>query len=992
MESMLSVEVPRSALAALRALPRVARLVPVHSYKANDVDSTNFGSPSMMPPTPIGASTDPLNHNVAGAWGILGAALGTTSGLYRGSGARVAVFDTGIDKDVDGRTPALDHHPSFAVPGGTRLEAHLQAQSAVHVDCNTINTSYSSPYCGGLGPFGYRPLRQAPFFAGHNAQCGHGTAMAAIIAGGAYTGIASGHSPEAAVVDVAISSRTYDPVSSVYFGADALWEATDSSFLSAIEQLREYILLHSDGEDSAYVHVINISFGADPDPFNPAQMALDKLAREEDILIVVSAGNDTDTTMSSAGCYHALAVGAVHARTAVAPANFAFVPMLENSRGPLASDHRRFYPDVCATGAGAGSVVGSGGGATREFRYPLNWLNAFGQESCVLMPGIDLGDPGSTTGANTVTPLRWRYGTSEAAAQVSGAATLYRGFRLTNGTPATAEETRAAILLSVLGTYTDAIGANSDPTQQHAYNNRNTVGVGYVRDDMLADFAARTASISPLAQVVNVSIAATTASASYAGLVPGDRYAVVACWQRYVTSEVDPQELELPDVNLEVLAQGQVIARAATPANSYERLVFVAPSSGQVSLQATLASTTRPDQVAVQLVARKLATDIDLMTPVVDRVLAATGTVESLSAGPACSAGSMSWNVSSILPTSYSDAYGSLPFRKEYEQVGPGQTPGWWKHHGYTGGELGWSPSSVERHLQLCANAPPPGVLPVVPAGTTRAIGGIAFRSWRPMVVGGGVTMTIRVAEGTFSTSNVTGASLAAPVTSSNTMTYTVTLRDPGPEVQDDFNQFTVIAPFAIPFQWGGKDLHFWFQVPVNSNVFLLDAIYDGWEYSWLGGAGSAPGLPPAGVGMHWIGSGGSTHHVVRTDYMPVIGLLDAPSVSAREPLLEVLGSTWSGQGLHVRLMRTPSSAPTSLYVGDWTGIPVAIGPCGFLLGSNAQPVAVAIDANGIGELSIAVPTGLEHFQMGLQAAILVSPGPSVVLSNGLRVTLGGAL
>ena len=143
---------------------------------------------------------------------------------------------------------------------------------------------------------------------------------------------------------------------------------------------------------------------------------------------------------------------------------------------------------------------------------------------------------------------------------------------------------------------------------------------------------------------------------------------------------------------------------------------------------------------------------------------------------------------------------------------------------------------------------------------------------------------------------------------------------------------------------------------------------------------------------MHWIGNGGPTSHVVRTNYMPVIGLLDSPSVMAREPLLEVLGSAWSGQGLHVRLMRTPSAAPASLYIGNWTGVPLPVGPCGFLLGTGAQAVPVAIDSYGIGELSISVPAGLEHYQMGLQAAILTNPGPSVVLSNGLRITIGGAL
>lgn len=977
MQDLVAIEVPNSALPLLRALPRVVRVTPIRAYALADAGAMGHRecAPNPTPP-PIGTSTDPLNHNVAAAWALLANQQGVP---YKGAGARVAVFDTGIDRDIDGRStsPGDQPHPSFAVVGGTRVEAFLQAQNANHVDVNTINRSVSPPFCGGAGPFGFSATR-------HHSLCGHGTAMSAIIAGSQYGNIDNGHAPAAVLIDVACSSMAPATPQFPVVTAGRAWEVTDAGILSAIEQLREYILLQ--GVDG-YLQVVNLSIGGDPDPFNEATAALDSLARDEDVLLVVSAGNDYDTTVSSLGCYHAIAVGGVHARTSASPANFAFVPMLQTSRGPLASNSRRFYPDVCATGAGPGSIVG----AQREFRYPYSWSSAVAVEASLLMPGIDLNDPAAISPANDVTPLRYRLGTSEAAAQVSGAAALYRGYRLSIGEPTTAEETRAVLLLNVIGTFTDGVGATSDPTLQHAYSDRNTFGVGYVRDDLVAQFAKRDPAIRPLAAMLGILPDQLSSSVTYGDpstmtpLTPGKRYAVVACWRRYYDdSDGAPPERELPDVDLDVLDQGVLIARSATPANSYERLVFVAPVSGQVTVRAMLKPNGQyPVPVYVQIVARLLPDDLDSQTVVSDVVHAGTGSAEPISAGATCTAIAGATDVLSVIPTNYSDAYGSDAFSLDYDPSTPST---WVKHRGFAGS--GWDMAAGGgAHIRLLSQSE---VLPQVP----HVIGGLAFRSWRPLRVDGDAAITITIEERNGLHNGTDGSDMRTGPASGGidvlrTYTCNLTLRNPGPQVPGGYPQFSVLAPFPVPFAWSGKNLHFWISGPGIAGIeFRVDSINDGWSASFPHGTTMTFG-PVATYAEDPVGTLQRREYV--SEYkVPIIGLLGPSTLSARAPLLEAMGSMWTGQGVHVRLTRAPANTGVALYFGGFRASPLPISPyCQFLLDGSAGSIFGATSSSGIGEFQISIPPGLVHYHFGLQALLLTA---QPVTSNALRVTIGGAL
>ena len=284
----------------------------------------------------------------------------------------------------------------------------------------------------------------------------------------------------------------------------------------------------------------------------------------------------------------------------------------------------------------------------------------------MVMPGIDVLDMASQAPINNASPIHRGLGTSEASAQVAGAAALYRGARPS----ATAEETRAALLLNVLGGFTDAAGQVSSGASQTAYNNRNALGVGFVRDDLLAEFCVRDPQIDPLSAVVNLTSTAPVASVSHS-VRAGSKLGVVACWRRHYTEgEEVPEEQDLPNVDLEVLHAGQVIARSAAQANSYERLVVVVPPDAggwtQVSIRVRVASSITQD-VGVQIVARRFADDPDPATSVSDLLQAMTGEYESASAGAACVNIAKEWGVDRVLPSGYSNAYGSGAFAITFE-------------------------------------------------------------------------------------------------------------------------------------------------------------------------------------------------------------------------------------------------------------------------------------------------------------------------------------
>lgn len=1000
--SAMSARLPAGAVAVLQAMPRVARVERVRSFAIAEVAGESSagiapevaGSPAAAPPPPISVSTDALNHNVQEAWSILG---GSPSTPYRGAGARVAVFDTGIDADVDGNNATPDPHPAFLDDAGnTRIDAFLQAQAVgttAHADVNVLTTV--APWIGQVGPFGFRPGR-------HHTTAGHGTAMSSIIAGRSYgtpygNFVGEGHVPDAKLVSVAISTFPVPPFGN---GPQDLWTTTTEGYLGGIEQLREFILQNKPaGQQSAFVHVVNISYDGEPDPKNVVSMALDALARDEDVLLVTSAGNDPDQTPLSNGFYHGIAVGFVHARSAgdptstpPKPPNLEFVPMLQTAKGPLSSDHRRWYPDVCATGAGPGSYVTSGGTSTLHFRYPINFEDPDARGTCLLMPGIDILDPNSTTtypnaGYNT-SPVRYNLGTSEAAPQVSGAAALYRGYRASQGTPATAEETRAAILLNVLGTYVrqTPTGVTADPADQHTYNNRNRLGVGYVRDDLLAQFAVRDTAIKPLVTTVDLSAANPSADVTYQGLASNRRYGVVVCWRRWIADVGGDAtgEGDLPNVDLEVFGSNGLIARSASEANSYERVVFIPPPTGggnqtSATFHITLNSDAAPSQIVrVHVVAREFAPDVDPATQIADPLHAASGQALAVSAGSDCTAQSTSWRVDRIVPTSYANAYGSAPFQMTL-------APNWAEHHpdGYArGSDLAMGRLTTAQSGQTPTNTVHFTIDSAVMGGAINLVG-LAFRTWAPLSPSEDMVATISLWQGNFTTPLAgTVPPSGAPPSGATVVASNVLLKAPGPDSgAATMDRFVVTVPFTTNFSYNGfLPFHIWIQGSVPTG-FLVDGLSDG--------AGS-PYRTDYRVYDTLLG----TYRAQQlSGQAPIIGLVAVSPVADREVTLELDAEPWSGNGsesrfVEWRLSQMPPSSSWGLIWGDWASSPTAFTPqCGLWLSNYSIAAGGVCGAAGMTQGSIPIPPGFVHLDFGIQALIGVQ-----TLSNALRVTVGGGL
>ncbi|HEX6811194.1 MAG TPA: S8 family serine peptidase [Planctomycetota bacterium] len=995
--SALAVEIPPAAVPVLQQLPRVRSVWPVKAHPASDAGPYSAGVADgggvlAAPIPPMANSVDAANHNVVAAWSILGA----PGNPYRGAGARVAVFDGGIDKDINDGTPVIEPHPAFLVAGSptlSRVVAHLQADSlnGRNADINILTYTLTPtarfvlsgpPYTGATSGYVRTLVGGLP----HARQCGHGTAMAAIVAGGSYTGFAGhGHAPDAEIVDVACSSYPSHPVTGAPLDATYPWVFTDTGHLGAVEELRQYIL------QGSKVHVVCLSLSGQPSPNHPISQSYDLLARDEDILLVTAAGNEFDTTLSSNGFYHGVAVGSVHARVTGNPPNLSFVPMPQSSRGPLLQNAPgRFYPDLCATGAGIGHFTPGG---LPEYDYPTstNWF----VDACISMPGVDMLSPAAAPSpTNEISPVRPAFGTSEAAAQVAGAATLYRGYV----TSATAEETRAALLLSVIGTYSDQNGGTSDPARQHTYTGRNTFGVGYLRDDLLALFAKRDPTIEPLTAVVTLTSASPSDETTlYTGLNAGRRYAAVACWRRSndMADGTEPPSWPLANVRLEIVdhATGNVIALSDSPANSYERVVFLAPNGGTVRLRVatTDVSLITPPlaPLDVQLVASTLKSDVDpVTTNPADHVLAASGAVEVRSAGSGCTATDRDWVVDRIVP--YNWAYGSAPFQWPAVTVPPIPAGGALRHLGYARGfDLGSGRASHHYYLHVQYQRQT-GVMegPMV-------IRGIAFRTWEPLIANNLTVEEIWLGQrawyvtGTFPLPSPSppnndvpvvpypGRTIGSPAAAATGVAAVAR----GPE---DFN---IVVPFDTPFSYDyTQPLHMWIKVQsATAPVLMVDGTDDG------------PGQP---VESHTVALTSTTPPTSVVSFLrgqaPVIGLIaDSPMVT-RELRLVAHGEPWSASSagpvcnfdVHV-CSGLPVGTPCFLFMGTLTATPSG-SPCMSWLTS---PVTIGFgptDTHGMLGFHIPVAPGLVHSEFGLQAALF--PGSGGVFTNALRVHVGGGL
>lgn len=389
----------------------VVEIEPSRLYELRAFPKVAFVQPDELAEALIRTATNANNHN---------ADLLQSQG-HGGLGVAVGIMDTGQDSDMNGTGRP---HRTYFVNG----------------DPN--NTSG-----GGIGGSRLVVNRQIGALIADDQQ-GHGTGVASISAG-ANWGTASaddGHAPLAQIAGYAIANQVSGGASSNTTMASA-WQAM------AADRVAYDIV------------AANLSYGGSPNPLDVAQQALDSAALNADIMACVAAGNsgpNAGSTTGSQGAANGLAVGALSANSHTV-ASF-------SSRGPLAGDTARFYPDIAA--CGVSTVM-----AARN------------------------NEAGNYTGS----------GTSMASPQVAGAATQLRA----RFTGLSALETKAILLASTL-----------DISAQNPSLDRNAYGMGILKNNRAHALAAAnrygSASLSSGTPVHTFALPA----------VQGGSYAVAIAWHR----------------------------------------------------------------------------------------------------------------------------------------------------------------------------------------------------------------------------------------------------------------------------------------------------------------------------------------------------------------------------------------------------------------------------------------------------------------------------
>ena len=210
---------------------------------------------------------------------------------------------------------------------------------------------------------------------------------------------------------------------------------------------------------------------------------------------------------------------------------------------------------------------------------------------------------------------------SMAAPQVAGAATLFRSIHTT----ATALETKAVLLAT-----TEDI---SQKNLSAPYNTRNAYGVGFLRDDNLAAMAQ--------GQGVLLSDTLTKAVPSKGfplNVVKGKAYAAVVTWHRHNLAGNAWSNLAL------AAKVGAITLHSSdTPRNLYEKVVFLAPATGTVTLEVS-SSTLEVDPLPIALAA------FEVPAPYMPGAIAAFG--------QGCPGTGQANGVTAVLPRAYATKFG----------------------------------------------------------------------------------------------------------------------------------------------------------------------------------------------------------------------------------------------------------------------------------------------------------------------------------------------
>ena len=209
---------------------------------------------------------------------------------------------------------------------------------------------------------------------------------------------------------------------------------------------------------------------------------------------------------------------------AVGASNNSKVMASFSSRGPLSGDSQRFFPDIAANGV-----------------------------STVM--ALNTNESSNYVGS----------GTSMASPQVCGAAVLVKSANPKLNTL----EIKGILLVT-----TESISA------QNPGRNRNSFGMGYLRDDKACN----------LARKPNTIISRRMASTSNPNrdriiVKQNQKYSVVLVWNRLVMNSRN-----WSDLNLRILNGNTVVGSSTSPRNLYEKVTFTAPLTGLLTVEVSAKS------------------------------------------------------------------------------------------------------------------------------------------------------------------------------------------------------------------------------------------------------------------------------------------------------------------------------------------------------------------------------------------------------------------
>ncbi|MEZ5966878.1 MAG: S8 family serine peptidase [Planctomycetota bacterium] len=899
------VEIPPSRIGELRAHRHVLGLYPdearyIGTFTAHVQPRSKTGPALQGGVTPNGTDAD--DHGVNAAHGYLG----------YGANAKVAVFDTGVDLDQTGTgtTPDPDVHHAFRDWSGlSRATNQLVEPAGVGIECNTT-TPPVDPYC--------------PNQLNH-PDARHGTGVSGIAVGKEDPNPATnyfyrGHAPLAKLLSYAISWP--DPGNN----PTKNWPTYETTVIKAVQQLETYMLTNQ-----VPVHVLNISYHGWADPDHPTQLALDQLEREYDVLVVVLAGNEGDASQSSHGLVNGLSVGNVHRFTTQAGR----WPHRYTSRGPLFGDPDRYFPDVCASGA-------SGPGASAV----TSLLNTDPQ---IVMPLVDYLHPSCSR--NTSPWGQYNYnaqGSSMSAPQVAGAAALYRS----HATAASAQQARAALLLATIDPFLQASGYS---TTDHTYNGRNSLGVGFVRDDLLARYAL--GFDGALAQSVTLTPQTATVDVTYTGLTGGEHFAVAIAWPR----PIDDDNASSPwaNVDLEVRSSGGAVllARSDSLRNTYERLVFKA--TGTSALLRIVGTDLLGQSVTVAVAARGLSND----GPVESR-RSVPGYVARIGQEATCSASVPDQRITRVLPSFYRNAYGSRAIANDFSLSNP-------------------IPTSIEAHkgFVLASSASSGSQLGMVfgqdvTDGAPYAIRALAFRTWNPLPsCTSTLTFTIHMAMDASNSPVPPSWPPAGTLVASNVQ-VPVQAAQWNARGQDTW---TVIVPLDTPFTvLAGQALLVWISTPSIGSCpqFHVDGTKD------------PVGLPSDPV---WASYASRSGAIAFDGEVPVMGVIEDGQLT-RSPELFAYGFPVLDRHLLFQVRHAGSGNYAGVVLGA-SNPNSLVGGCRILTSADLGTIGPVMTASlGHANLLYQVPntTALLHQHVFAQAVVQI--GGALLYSNGLRLTVGGVL